>query len=639
VDLIAEWLEADGLGGFASGTISGERTRRYHALLLAAMRPPASRVVLVNGIEAWVETEAGRYAISTQRYLPDVTYPEGWRSIVGFAHRPWPSWQFRLPDGIVVVQEVFVDRDGGGTVIRWRRTAGSGACCLSVRPLLSGRDYHALHRENGAFAFDSRVHGGSVTWRPYAGLPPISARSNGAYRVAPDWYRRFLYTAERDRGLDYVEDLASPGRFEFDMARDEAVLLFRVGDGLAVSPAPLAASLAAAERRRRDALPDELAAAANAFLVDGAQGRTLLAGFPWFADWGRDTFVALRGLLLTTGRLAEAEKILATWAGLVSAGMLPNRRSDTGEALDYNSVDAALWFVVAVEDFLREALDTGYAVREDSRLAQAVAAILDGYAGGTRYGIGVDVDGLLRAGEPGVQLTWMDAKLGDWVVTPRIGKPVEVEALWINALRIAQRWSPRWAEAEQAARAAFAARFPNPATGGLFDVVDADHVSGKTDARIRPNQIFAVGGLPCPVLDSAAARGVVDLVEAKLLTPLGLRSLAREDPDYVPQYRGGPRERDAAYHQGTVWPWLIGPFVEAWLRVRGHSAAAKSEARARFLPPLLQHLEMAGLGHVSEVADGDPPHTPGGCPFQAWSLGELIRVQRMVGDASPAASM
>ena len=254
---------------------------------------------------------------------------------------------------------------------------------------------------------------------------------------------------------------------------------------------------------------------------------------------------------------------------------LPNRRSDTGDTLDYNSVDAALWFVVAVDDLLREALDTGYAVREGRRLAQAVAAILDGYVGGTRYGIGLDKDGLLRAGEPGVQLTWMDAKVGDWVVTPRIGKPVEVEALWINALRIAQRWSPRWAAAEHAARTAFAARFPNPATGGLFDVVDADHVPGRRTTAVRPNQIFAVGGLPYPVLEARLARGVVDLVEAKLLTPLGLRSLAREDPDYVPRLSRRPTERDAAYHQGTVWPWLIGPFVEAWLRVRGNTAAAK----------------------------------------------------------------
>jgi predicted glycogen debranching enzyme len=415
------------------------------------------------------------------------------------------------------------------------------------------------------------------------------------------------------------------------------VLIFRVGDDLAVRPVPHAATLAAAERRRRDALPDALAVAADAFIVAGDQGCTLLAGFPWFTDWGRDTFIALRGLLLATGRLKDAETILATWAGLISAGMLPNRRSDAGDALDYNAVDASLWFVVAVDDFLREAAGAGYDVREEARLARAVTEILEGYAGGTRYGIGLDADGLLRAGEPGVQVTWMDAKVGDWVVTPRIGKPVEVEALWINALCIARRWSPRWAAAEGAARAAFAARFPNSANGGLFDVVDADHVPGRNDARIRPNQIFAVGGLPYPVLDGETARGVVDLVQAKLLTPLGLRSLAHDDPDYVPHYRGGPRERDAAYHQGTVWPCLIGPFVEAWLRVRGPSAAAKAEARARFLPPLLQHLETAGLGHVSEVADGDPPHAPGGCPFQAWSLGELIRVRRLVGEASPSA--
>jgi predicted glycogen debranching enzyme len=639
MDLAAEWLEADGLGGFASGTVSGERTRRYHALLLAATRPPAGRVVLVNGIEAWIETTTGRHAITTQRYLPDVIWPEGWRCLAAFAPHPWPCWQFRLPGDTALSQEVFVDRDGGETVLRWRRTAGSGGCRLIVRPLLSGRDYHALHRENAALSFAAMVQGGNVTWRPYADLPAVAALTNGVYRAEPDWFRGFLYTAERDRGLDHVEDLASPGSFLFDLAQDEAVLIFRVGDGLAVRPGDHAATLAAAERRRRDSLPDPLERAAGAFVVDGTDGPTLLAGFPWFTDWGRDTFVAMRGLLLAAGRLREAEAILARWAGLVSAGMLPNRRSDAGDALDYNSVDAALWFVVAVDDFLREAAGARYAVREEARLAEAVAEILAGYAAGTRYGIGLDADGLLRAGEAGVQLTWMDAKVDDWVVTPRIGKPVEVEALWINALRIAQRWTARWAEAERAARTAFLSRFPNPANGGLFDVVDAGHVAGRNDARVRPNQIFAVGGLPYTILDGTAARGVVDLVEAKLLTPLGLRTLARDDPDYVAHYRGGRRERDAAYHQGTVWPWLIGPFVEAWLGVRGRTAAAMAEARARFLPPLLQHLGTAGLGHVSEVADGDPPHAPGGCPFQAWSLGELIRLRRLLGAWSPAATV
>jgi len=244
----------------------------------------------------------------------------------------------------------------------------------------------------------------------------------------------------------------------------------------------------------------------------------------------------------------------------------------------------------------------------------------------------LDTDGLIRAGEPGLQLTWMDAKIGDRTITPRIGKPVEIQALWINALRIAGSWSDRWAQTERAARAAFQARFPNPQNGGLFDVVDVDHRAGENDPRIRPNQIFAVGGLPYPVLEGDLARGVVDLVERTLLTPLGLRSLAPDDAGYIAHYRGGPAERDTAYHQGTVWPWLTGPFVEAWLRVHGHSPTAKATARTRFLQPLLDHLETAGLGHVSEVADGDPPHTPGGCPFQAWSLGELIRVKRMLDD-------
>jgi predicted glycogen debranching enzyme len=263
-------------------------------------------------------------------------------------------------------------------------------------------------------------------------------------------------------------------------------------------------------------------------------------------------------------------------------------------------------------------------------LAQAVQAILDGFAAGTRHGIALDTDGLIRAGGTGLQLTWMDAKIGDHVITPRIGKPIEIQALWINALRIAGRWSDRWVATASAALAAFQARFPNPENGGLFDVIDVDHRTGENDKRVRPNQIFAVGGLPYAVLEGDVARGVVDLVERMLLTPLGLRSLAPDDADYVPHYRGGPAERDAAYHQGTVWPWLIGPFVEAWLRVNGQTETAKAEARARFIPPLVAHLETAGLGHVSEVADGDPPHTPGGCPFQAWSLGELIRVQRLL---------
>jgi predicted glycogen debranching enzyme len=325
--------------------------------------------------------------------------------------------------------------------------------------------------------------------------------------------------------------------------------------------------------------------------------------------------------MLATGRIAEAGQILRGWAGSVDAGMLPNRFPDDGGAPEFNTCDAALWFIVAVHDYLARAKPAAV-----EPLRAAVLAILAGYAGGTRFGIAADADGLLRAGVPGMQLTWMDAKLGDRVITPRIGKPVEIEALWINALRIGGQWEPRWTALAERAQAAFLARFPNPACGGLYDVIDAGHVAGAVESCIRPNQIFAVGGLPFAVLEGEAAAAVLALVERHLLTPLGLRSLSPGDAAYVGHYRGGPAARDGAYHQGTVWPWLMGGFVQAWLRVHGDGEAQRAEARARFLAPLLAHLDTAGLGHVSEVADGDAPHTPGGCPFQAWSLGETIRI-------------
>ena len=267
---------------------------------------------------------------------------------------------------------------------------------------------------------------------------------------------------------------------------------------------------------------------------------------------------------------------------------------------------------------------------ERGRLQDAFGAIVSGYARGTRYGIHADEDGLLAAGAPGVQLTWMDAKVGDWVVTPRIGKPVEVQALWINALRIAEGFTEEFSGLLRMATASFVDRFWNAEAGCLYDVVDVDHVAGTADSKFRPNQIFAVGGLPFALLEGERARRIVDAVEARLSTPLGLRTLAPDDPDYRPRYGGGVRERDGAYHQGTVWPWLAGAFVDAWVRVRGGSDAVRNEARARFLAPLIAHLDQAGLSHVSEIADGDPPHAPGGCPFQAWSVGETLRIDRVI---------
>ena len=630
---VGEWLEPDGLGGFASGSVGLVRTRRYHALLLAALRPPVERVVLVNGFEAWVVTAAGRFALSAQRYADETVHPDGLRRLKEFRAAPWPRWTYELEDGTAIEHELTTRHGAGVVCLTWRATAASGPVALELRPLLSGRDQHALHHENGAFRFDADVAGERVSWQSYPALPAVTALSNGDYQHEPCWYRSFLYAEERERGLDHVEDLASPGLFRFEIGAREAVLLLGVRESLerlARRRKAFAVALAVRsdEARRRKAFPSRLRLSADAYLVRRGDGRTLLAGYPWFADWGRDTFIAMRGLCLAAGRVAEARAILLQWSDALSRGMLPNRFPDQGDVPEYNSVDASLWFVVAVHELFLAAPELPASERE--RLVRTLLAIVLGYAQGTRHGIRGDADGLLLAGEPGQQLTWMDAKVGDHVVTPRIGKPVEVQALWLNALKIASAWEPSWAERYERGLRSFGERFWNEDDACLFDVVDDGCVPGALDRRFRPNQILAVGGLPFALLEGARARRVVDVVEARLLTPLGLRTLAGYEPEYRGRYEGGVRERDTAYHQGTVWPWLLGPFVEAWLRVRGSGADAKREARERFVSPLLRHVDEAGLGHVSEIADGDAPHTPRGCPFQAWSLGELLRLERLL---------
>jgi predicted glycogen debranching enzyme len=620
-----EWLETDGLGGFASGTVSGIRTRRYHALLLAATQPPAGRFVLVNGVEAHVETASGTHALSSHRYSPDVLHPDGATRVVDFRWDPWPRWTFALGDGTRIEHEVLIRHEVGVVGLSWRVASGR-AGTLRVRPLLSGRDPHSLHHANAVFRFGALVAGEDVTWRPYPGVPGIVGTSNGVYRHAPEWFYNFLYTEERARGLDHVEDLASPGVFELDLARGEAVLLLRTDVTPSPGPAPSAlARVRAAERERRAAFPSKLHRAGDAYIVRRGNGRTIVAGYPWFGDWGRDTFIALRGLCLSTGRLADARRILLEWASAVSQGMLPNRFPDRGDAPEFNSVDAALFYVVAVQEYLEATQKQRLAAEDGPVLREAVEAIVSGYARGTRFGIRLDDDGLLAAGVPGVQLTWMDAKVGDWVVTPRIGKPVEVEALWLNALAFAGEREPRWNRVLERGLAAFRSAFWNAERASLHDVIDVDHRRGVVDSSFRPNQVLAAGGLPLMLLPVEQARQVVDAVEKRLWTPLGLRSLAAGEPGYAPRYEGGVRERDGAYHQGTVWPWLAGPFLEAWVRVRGGGSAVRHEARKRFLEPLLGKLDVAGLGHLPEVAHAEPPHTPGGCPFQAWSTGELLR--------------
>ena len=655
----AEWLETDGRGGFASGTAGGVRTRRYHALLLPAMQPPVKRVVLINGLEVFLTTAAGRFPLSTQCYPggddgKDVLSPCGLDYLVNFRLEPWPRWTFQFPDGTRLEHELFVHQATGLTALSWKLLPRSGnpdKARLEVRPLFSGRDYHSTHHENPVFAFAPvSQEGGNAAWQVYPGLPLTRVWSSGAYRHDPAWYRRFLYTAERDRGLDCLEDLALPGVFTFDLTAtvpDASMLLGAVMDLVPgtpprMPPAANAARLLPAlrndEQKRRNVSADPLDRAADAYIVRGARGPTIVAGYPWFTDWGRDTFISLRGLCLATGRFEEARAILLAWTGSVSAGMLPNRFPDGGEAAAYNSVDASLWFIISAHEYLTLAPPPlGEAAmerwtRERNQLLAACEAILDGFTNGTRYGIRADpADGLLFAGAPGVALTWMDAVVDGRAITPRWGKPIEIQALWLNALYLLAPNSPRWHMAYERARVHFGAKFWNAAKNCLFDVVDCEGQPGVNDDRVRPNQIFTIGGLPLVLLGATQARAVLQTVEKELLTPVGLRTLARGEPGYCSQYTGGPVQRDGAYHQGTVWPWLLGPFVEAWVRLQGDTAAARAAARSQVVGALLTALPTnAGLGHLTEIADAESPHAPKGCPFQAWSMGELIRLTRQV---------
>lgn len=631
-----EWLEADGLGGFSMGTAALARTRSYHGLLVAAARPPGGRVMLAPGVEMCVEFEGDTFELGTNGYGADTVHPSGYRYIREFFHEPWPRWRFELPDRGVVELEILRPHELAACVLVWRGDGLKGAR-LEVRPLLAGRSMHGLAHsadENVGLAVD--LGAGRVSWRP-GEVGEVHGVARAAYEHAPRTYRQFLYREERARGFAHHEDLVSPGRFVWRDVQNSCSLVLAAPTALSSSREPDFGSppwverTRERERARRTAFPSHLERAADAYIVRRGEGRTVIAGYPWFADWGRDTFIALRGVCLAAGRLRVAGSILLEWSRAVSEGMLPNRFPDDADEPEYNSVDASLWFVTVVGELLDVLPKGAERDRLEGPLVEAALDILRGYRDGTRYGIGLCQDGLISAGAAGQQLTWMDARVGDHVITPRMGKPVEIQALWLNALAVGARYESSWDELRGQLLATFEARYFDAERGYCLDVVDDGHQAGVDDASLRPNQLFAVGGLPEALLTGAVARSVVDVVERRLWTPFGPRSLSPEDPAYTPRYEGGPVERDGAYHQGTVWPWLTGSFIEAWLRTRSDASAAKITARRRFLPSLEQHVADAGLGHVSEIVDADAPHRPRGAPFQAWSVGELLRVRKLLG--------
>ncbi len=630
-----EWLETNGLGGFASSTITGLNTRRYHGLLVAATKPPVGREVLLSKLEETLLIDGGPYDLSANRY-PGVVHPQGFRFLTQFRLDPFPVFTYEV-EGVVIEKTVFMIYGENSTVVRYEvKTPADNLpknLRLELRPLIAFRDYHSTTHENGSLNAAVEEQPGLASFAPYQGLPQLHLAHNATeLQKTGSWYRNFEYDAEHERGLDFVEDLFNPCVLRFDLAGRQPALVIASTERRDV--AGVSQYLQNEVARRRDTmqaspLNDEFAraltAASDQYIVARGDKKTVIAGYHWFSDWGRDTMISLPGLTLPTGKHDVARSILRTFAKHVDQGMLPNRFPDAGETPEYNTVDATLWFFEAARAFLAYTGDEDFVRNE---LYPVFTDIIAWHARGTRYGIKVDPSGLLTSGESGVQLTWMDAKVGDWVVTPRRGKPVEIQALWYNALCIMEDLARRFGDdagqkryRNMAAMAswAFNRLFWNKKENCLYDVVNG----GPPDPSIRPNQIFAVS-LLYTMLSPERARSVVEKVREHLLTPYGLRSLAPSDPQYRGRFTGGPAERDGAYHQGTVWAWLLGPFITAYVKVNGASDASRGQA-AEWLLPLKDHLSDAGLGHISEVFDGDAPYRPGGCIAQAWSVAEVLR--------------
>lgn len=647
-----EWLVTNGLGGFACGTVAGTLTRRYHALLMAALPPHGQRTLLLAKIDEHVEYDGQTRALGSQRWRTGTTGSQGYVYLERFRREgTMPVWTFAIADALLE-KRIWMEHGANTTYVEYHLVRGAGPLKLSAKMLVNYRNYHSLTHADGWRMEVQPIQAG-VHVQAFAEAAPFYLCCEGArVELANVWYRDFELAAERERGLDHVEDHLHAATFHVAMEVGESVTIVASTNVEASADGRLArlregTRELALMRRCAQANTNwlqwpvwikQLVLAADQFVITRhaasqtgpalvneqrldapTESASMIAGYPWFGDWGRDSMIALPGLLLATGRAELAASVLRTYARYVDRGMIPNRFPDSGEVPEYNSVDASLWFFEAARQYYTATRDLSL-VRD---ISPALAQIISHYTHGTRYNIHSDaVDGLLYAGEPGVQLTWMDSKVGDWVVTPRIGKPVEVNALWLNALmtqagfaQLLGQSPDSYLEAAARARQGFQ-RFWNPQANCCFDVIDGPD---GNDASVRPNQILAVALEERPLTNSRQ-RAVVGICARELLTSFGLRSLSPRDSRYCGHYGGDVRQRDGAYHQGTVWGWLIGPFVQAFLRVTGDREQALS-----FLAPFENHLKIHGLGTASEIFDGDPPFNPKGCFAQAWSVGELLR--------------
>ncbi len=640
-----EWLVTNGVGGYASSTISGINTRRYHGLLIAALRPPAARTLVLAKIEEEVISEDRSFYLGASEFKDGTVNPNGYIHLREVRIDDGiPTFVYDVP-GASLTKTIWMD-DGQNTITAlYALEPGSQPITLRASLFLNYRDFH--HETAGAPDWTFHVadvpEGTEIGAYPGAAILRVRAIPGVRLIQTGVWYWRYLHRVERDRGLDYLDDLYTPGLFVSTIGPNESFAIQASTDEWSDLSRDPAASLARRRDRQRRlwtsspiglGIPGlrDIVLAADAFVVHTRptvatepRGGGTIAGYHWFCEWGRDTMISLPGLLVANARFSEAKDVLRRYARLVDHGQIPNRLPDEGTPPEYNTIDASFWYFWAVEHYLD-------ASRDDDLLAEVyptLVEIIRWHREGTRFGIGVDEsDGLLTGGAPGLQLTWMDAKVGDWVVTPRHGKPVEVNALWYNALRLMDAWTTRlghvqldYRESADQVYDSFNRRFWNGDRGYLYDVVDGED---GDDPKLRPNQLFAIG-LTYPTLDARRWESVLDQIDDKLLTPVGLRSLSPDDPAYVGRYGGDQRRRDSAYHQGTVWPWLLGGYADACRR------SGRDISRLRTaLERLIGTSTGIGLGSIGEVFDGDPPHAPGGCIAQAWSVAEVLRAWQRV---------
>jgi predicted glycogen debranching enzyme len=642
-----EWLVTNGIGGYASGTIAGSQTRRYHGLLVAALQPPVGRTQLVSAIDEIVHYAGTDFSLATHRWASGAVDPKGFLLLEDFhLEGSTPVWTYALSDALLE-KRVWMRQGENTTVIQYTVLRASSPIEVELKAFVNYRDFHSMTYADGWRMNITPIEHG-VEVRAFDGATPFYLKSSAsACEPRHEWYLGCYYPEETARGLNDREDHLFAALFRAKLELGSSVTVVVSTEAATSLDAETARAQQANHdvklfqewQARNEALAGDapsclwqLILSADQFIVQRSlpeepNGRSIIAGYHWFGDWGRDTMIALPGLTLTTGRAHIARQILLAFSRYVDAGMLPNNFPDAGGKPEYNTVDAALWYFESIRQYFDATQDAVTL----QKLFPALVSMIDAHVSGTRFNIHVDpADGLLYAGAPGVQLTWMDAKIGDWVVTPRTGKPVEINALWINALvsmagfaRLLAKPADAYEKLAAKAKQSFQ-HFWNPDRNCCFDVIDSPGIGN--DAALRPNQIFAVS-LPVSPLTPGQQKAVVDVCARHLLTSHGLRSLAPGEAGYNGHYGGSPRDRDAAYHQGTVWGWLLGPFALAHYRVYRDRPAA-----LRFLEPLGRQIYASGLGTLSEIFDGDAPFTPRGCIAQAWTVAEVLRAWHVIGD-------